>query len=75
MSAILSVFVAAPIVFVLNRIVHTVAGLSLVSYSSGKSTPGGVVLILVVWTSAAFGLWWVDMYGLIRGWWTDGGAV
>jgi len=73
MAAIPALFVAAPIIFVLNWIVHAVAGLSLISYS-GRPTSGGVVLICVVLISAACGLWWVGMYGLIRGWWTDGGA-
>ena len=72
MPAILGLFPAAFMIFALNWIVDTVAGLSLIDYSSGRPTPDGVVLILLVWLSVSFGLWWVDMYGLIRGWWTDG---
>jgi hypothetical protein len=68
-AAILSLVPAVLITYALNWVIDIVTGVSLISYSSeGAPTRGVYVLLVVVWLSSALGLWWLHMYGLIRGW-------
>jgi hypothetical protein len=69
-AALLSLVPAGLITYALDWVIDTVTGVSLISVLApeGAPTRGVYVLLVVVWLSSALGLWWVEMYGLIRGW-------